>query len=529
MSGEKENKRRFNVTGLCVPEQDYMCDISDKVSQTVAMVERGDYFTINRARQYGKTTLQWQLEQTLVKKGYLVAGISFEGIGDTPFENEANFCKSILSLIARAIKNYNASEAELWQNSYTETFDELSEILNTLCKDKKIVLTIDETDKTSNNFIFLRFLGILRDKYLNRKKFGYTFQSVILIGVYDIKNLKSKMIQAGTHQLQDGEKRINSPWNIAADFKIDMSFSASNISTMLLEYEKDCKTGMDIEAISKEIRAYTNGYPYLVSRLCKIIDEDLNKDWTLNGLQEAVKLILIEQSTLFDDLIKNVENNDELNSLLKRGILGGERIPFNPDNYAIRTGLIFGIFLQKNEYVSIHNEIFELRLYNYYISLKETGKIDVPRTLPAYVMEGNKFNMALAIKKFMAHYYELYHKSNESFLEKECRLLFLTFLKPLINGNGFYHIESETRNRERTDVIVDFNDQQFIVELKLWKGEASHEKALEQIAGYLDSKNKDIGYLLTFDFRKRDNVGKPKAEWVEHKGKRIFDCMVGIL
>jgi len=136
--------------------------------------------------------------------------------------------------------------------------------------------------------------------------------------------------------------------------------------------------------------------------------------------------------------------------------------------------------------------------------------------------------MEIAIKKFMEHYYELYSESGIKFLESECRMLFLTYIRPLINGNGFYHIEAETRDRERMDIVIDFGGEQFIVELKLWYGEASHEKALEQLAGYLDSKNKDTGYLLTFDFRKENNIGKPQAKWVEHKGKRIFDCMVGI-
>jgi hypothetical protein len=89
-------------------------------------------------------------------------------------------------------------------------------------------------------------------------------------------------------------------------------------------------------------------------------------------------------------------------------------------------------------------------------------------------------------------------------------------------------LESETRDGERTDVIVDYNSEQFIVELKLWRGEVSHEKALEQLAGYLDSKGKDVGFLLTFDFRKENNVGKPRVERVEFGGKRIFDVMVGV-
>ena len=49
-------KKYFNITGLCVPEKHYMVDIRERVAQVRDMVVRGDYFTINRARQYGKTT-----------------------------------------------------------------------------------------------------------------------------------------------------------------------------------------------------------------------------------------------------------------------------------------------------------------------------------------------------------------------------------------------------------------------------------------------------------------------------------------
>ena len=44
--------RRFNVTGICVPNMHYMVDISRKIEKIFAMVEYGYYFTINRGRQY---------------------------------------------------------------------------------------------------------------------------------------------------------------------------------------------------------------------------------------------------------------------------------------------------------------------------------------------------------------------------------------------------------------------------------------------------------------------------------------------
>jgi hypothetical protein len=516
--------REFNVTGLCLPNKHYMVDISNKVSQIAAMVEKGQYFTINRARQYGKTTTLWFLDDELVRRGYAVAHISFEGIGDTPFESEENFCQSLLRQIARELKRRNIKEFYLWEKCEAKTFDDLDIFLNTACNEKKLVLIIDETDKTSNNLVFLRFIGMLRDKYLLREKSGATFQSVILCGVYDIKNLKVKLVQKGLYQLKDGEKRINSPWNIAVNFKVDMSFSPTEIATMLLEYEKDHKTGMDIEAISKELRAYTNGYPFLVSRLCQIIDEDLNKDWTANGVQKAVKELLNERNTLFDDLSYNIENNRNLFDLLHEIIVEGKKITYNNLNSTMNLALTFGILQETDKILAVSNKIFETAICDYFISLTRANPRKSIEILDSEVIENGKFNMGLCIKKFMQHYYELYNKSRENFLESECRLLFLTYLKPLINGKGFYHIESETRNLQRTDLIVDYGKEQFIIELKIWKGEQKHEQAYKQLIEYLNSKNKNEGYLLTFDFRKK-RAKKPSAKWVRKGKKKFYDCL----
>ena len=520
--------REFNVTGLCVPDKHYMADTSEKIAKIMELVAKGKYFTINRGRQYGKTTTLALLEKRLPKE-YTVIRISFEGVSDSMFEAEDNFCQGFLFICSRYFSERELPGSEAWIDSSVTTFDLLDVFLSKTCKAQKIVLMIDEVDKSSNNRIFLRFLGVLRDKYLKRNdNVGTTFQSVILAGVYDIKNLKLKMVQAGTHKLQDGEKRINSPWNIAIDFNVDMSLSEKEIASMLIEYENDHKTGMDIEVIAKEIRAYTSGYPYLVSRICQNIDENLGKDWTLIGVQNAVKEILFEQSTLFDDLFKNIESNADLKDLLRELTVGNRAYSYNIDNSAIQLASIFGIVEKRGALVAIHNQIFEIRITNYFASEKELcdSKLTM-RTSVGEIATGNRFNMALLLEKFANHYYEIYNHKDIDFLERECRLLFITYLRPFINGAGFYHLESETRNGKKTDVIIDYKSEQFIVELKLWYGEVSHEDAYEQLSGYLESKNKDTGYLLTFDFRKAENTGKPKIGWIEHKNRRILDIMVG--
>jgi hypothetical protein len=82
---------------------------------------------------------------------------------------------------------------------------------------------------------------MLRDKFLLRNAGkDYTFHSVILAGVYDIKNIKNRMITRGVYTPYEGESTVyNSPWNIAVNFDVDMSFSAPEIATMLDEYEAD--------------------------------------------------------------------------------------------------------------------------------------------------------------------------------------------------------------------------------------------------------------------------------------------------
>lgn len=42
----------FNVNAACIQELHYMVDISDKLEKIKSMVDAGQYFTINRARQY---------------------------------------------------------------------------------------------------------------------------------------------------------------------------------------------------------------------------------------------------------------------------------------------------------------------------------------------------------------------------------------------------------------------------------------------------------------------------------------------
>lgn len=228
-----------------------MADSSAKYARILAMVEQGDYFTINRPRQYGKTTALFQMEHILKQsKQYLGIRISFEGLGDSAFHDEEHFCQMFSDgLVYKASRGTDKDLINALEKSLPNaiSFRSLSRYLTQMVETvgKKIVLMIDEVDKSSNNQLFLSFLGMLRDKYLERRQQA-TFHSVILTGVHDVKNLKLK--------LRPGEEqKYNSPWNIAADFEVDMNFQSLEIQPMLEEYAQDRAVAIDAQAVAERL------------------------------------------------------------------------------------------------------------------------------------------------------------------------------------------------------------------------------------------------------------------------------------
>ena len=116
-----------------------------------------------------------------------------------------------------------------------------------------------------------------------------------------------------------------------------------------------------------------------------------------------------------------------------------------------------------------------------------------------------------------------YSKKDRKFLEKNGRLVFLAFIKPIINGSGYDFKEPQISEEKRLDVVITYLHQKFVAELKLWYGPKAHEEGLKQLCDYLDRQNLDKGYLLIFD---HSEVKKWRSEWIETDGKKIFAVWV---
>lgn len=340
----------------------------------------------------GQTTVLRALADDL-EHDYVVVSLDFQMIETDEFASGSAFVHALAREISRKLRRRKAVPEEIREilsrlsesTSENTRMAELFGCFSRWCEqsEKPIVLMIDEIDTATNNQVFLDFLAQLRASYLDRDETP-AFQSVILAGLYDVRNIRRKI-------RQEGEHRSNSPWNIAADFLVSMSFSVKDIAGMLESYEADKKTGMDIDGMSQLLYDYTSGYPYLVSRLCKFMDERITVTksspagssthvpepdgdqrrrtaWTKAGFLEALKILIDEKNPLYESLINKLEDYPELKTVLYELLFIGKPIPYTSLNKSVEVAAMFGFIKKVEGNAVISNRIFETVLYNLFIS-----------------------------------------------------------------------------------------------------------------------------------------------------------------
>ena len=525
--------KRFNVTGPCIAAKHYKVDIRDKMNKIYKMIGLGHYFCINRPRQYGKTTtlatILFDLENS---EEYLPVFVSFEGFGDCSFLDEKSFGKDFLSCFAErcSVVPNELTEFVSSQIEKVENFRTLSSIISNIVKkaNKKIVLMIDEVDSAGNHDVFIKFLAMLREKYISADLGReVTFHSVILCGLHDVKSLKLKI------RSEQDTYKYNSPWNIAVKFEVDLSFTPDEISTMLTDYVNETKTHMDITKISERLYFWTSGYPFLVSQLCQLVDEkiapnrndnqetastrgkgnskfripnsEFERSWVESDIDEAVNLLLKDSNTLFASMTKYLEEKKDLYALIESIVFGTQEHNYDPDSPLISMGLMYG-FIKCNgdNLIKVHNKVFENKYSNYFLAGTSTQRFNISISPSIYINPDGSLNFEEILVKFQKVIKENYvERQFDKYNEIDLRILFLMFINSVINGHGYTFKEAQIGQEKRLDVVVVFKGEKYVVELKVWHGKSYHETSKIQLKKYMELESIKNGYMLIMSKNKK--------------------------
>ena len=208
-----------------------------------------------------------------------------------------------------------------------------------------------------------------------------------------------------------------------------------------------------------------------------------------------MKLILSESNTLFESLTGKLDNYPELREALRDILIKGEKLVYNAQQVAIAQLQMYGFVRKDRNMVKIDNRIFETLLYNLFLSddeLKSNVFVSESNLARSQFVKDGRLDMRLILERFIATYTQVFGPLEDRFKEKDGREMFLLYLKPIINGTGNYYIEAQTRNQTRTDVVVDYLGQQYVIELKIWRGERYNADGEQQISEYLEYFGLDI-------------------------------------
>jgi hypothetical protein len=511
--------REFNVAGSIIPEEHYYVDLTPALQKLTELVDKKRYFVINRPRQFGKTTTLNFLAQHLLATGqYAPVLISFEDFTQRANISEVAFYQMIARRIVEELTYASASASGANVSApVIRKWDDFFYWLRELCQSRKLVLLFDEIDAVPGTVV-IGFLASLRKMYLQRSR-RPSFpapHAVILAGVHDIKNLKARY----RHETETIGSA--SPFNIALDYALP-AFSRENIRQYYLQHT--AATGQIFEeAVISRLHEATNGHPWLVSMLAKLLVERIvpnrKQRIRLDHADSAIQELLAMRNSNFASLFKNARNPKLFPIVLD--LLQGKRRRHSVQNDSIDLGLKYGIFAGKDRQLILANPIYAQALYeNFEEELEEFGVSSLVLDHPEQAANGH-LDFRRVLDKFQAF---MKAKGAEvskhpAFREATGQLLLLGYLDLLVNGKGWTFKEPRSGDG-RIDVVCCYGRQKEIVELKLWYGPRRYHAGLSQLARYLDREGLDHGYLFVFD--RRENV-KREYSFSEHSvaGKKIL-------
>ena len=94
----------------------------------------------------------------------------------------------------------------------------------------------------------------------------------------------------------------------------------------------------------------------------------MHDSWTHARILEAVRKLVRESNSLFEDMAKKVKDYPDLGTMLRDILFCGKGIPFNLGTELVSIGAMFCFLKDDDGQVAISNRIFEIWFYNLFIA-----------------------------------------------------------------------------------------------------------------------------------------------------------------
>lgn len=117
-----------------------------------------------------------------------------------------------------------------------------------------------------------------------------------------------------------------------------------------------------------------------------------------------------------------------------------------------------------NNNTIVSNRIIRERIYNYLVSKTYSKAMSSYNFKDNFITKDHGLHMEKILLKFQQFMKENYSTRDTEFLERHGVLLFLSFIKPIINGVGFDYKEVQISEERRIDIVIQYNSNKYIIE-----------------------------------------------------------------
>lgn len=489
----------FNTTGPINPALHYYVPLSTRLdeSEIYQLIEQQKYFVLHAPRQTGKTSVILNLVKQLnAEHKYTALYVNVEA-GQALRGN----IEQAMPVILQSFKNsafVNLSPEDPFFGAFDLVKKEqvapgnlLTTFLTIWCtrSAKHIVLFIDEIDSLVGDTL----ISVLRQIRSGYPDHPHSFpQSLCLIGVRDVRDYRI-WSEVGQQLVFGG-----SAFNIKARSFTLANFTEQQVRELYEQHTAETGQKFDNDAIEYAFEM-TQGQPWLVNSLayiaCFEMVKDRNLPITLQVIQQAKETLILRKETHLDVLSDRLQE-PRVRRIIDAIINGETRVPTWTDDdieYVINLGLIKP---NKHELAianPIYQEIFPRVL---------TARYE--QALAGRTKHYVRADGSLDIHKLLSNFADFYRENSAIWLEqfeyKESgpHLILLAFLQRIVNGGGTIHREYAL-GRGRVDILVTWQSQRIVIELKLFKDKNTLPKGLEQTAKYMDTSHATEGHLVIFD------------------------------
>jgi hypothetical protein len=469
--------RSFNTSGPNIIEEHYTLPRFDWIEQGQKLVHKNRYFTIWAPRQTGKSTYFYLLAHTLREEGYKVCYVNFENYKNATMKAFLN--EFHINLNKGWLIDFRGKDLQ-------ETFSTISEI-----KDTKFVLIIDEIEGI-NPDILGEFLHSIRNLYHSRAEHG--LKSVVLVGVSNILGV-----------IKDNA----SPFNIADNLNIPY-FTNEETIELLNQHERETGQVFDPSVI-KKISYITANQPGLVNAFAN----QLVTDFPNKPIIDYADYLKVEDWFLTEAIDKNINNiinkAEDHREFVEMLLFKDVKIRFHINREEIKILFVNGVIAKDAD----GNVCFRVPLYQkclymaFYPYMNGEGqRIGSTINVEDYFdREGGTLLIDKVIESYKKYalrrkfrYFREKNKHGHYMTLKEATLVysFETYLTAFLDMvDGRTYIEAQT-GVGRTDLLINVNQQEFVVEAKVYSDIVKFKRGKKQLAQYIQSLSLTSGIYLVF-------------------------------